>query len=295
MQHFDSYEERVVFRDVVVQTAAGGDACNARRIWDALLGGTTMVADAFYVGTTSYLVVTDSEGATPLSPRMRLALASALRGTSHKAVAIDLGVGASTVASALKTGLARLGLGGLPSKVPLCLAALAQAAASESPTRYLSSARVSTLGRQYEVIRAHPADLGHLLSPAVEQVVALHAQGKSYAEIAATRNTSTRTVANQISSAFQRLRVSGRADLLSCLIGGPCCEDATAIERSSIPLEGLESQPDSIVAFGRGIRSRVHTVSGARSSRGVVRTARSRPSFGDRRIGANRAGARPAL
>ncbi|HEY0468663.1 MAG TPA: helix-turn-helix transcriptional regulator [Polyangiaceae bacterium] len=39
-------------------------------------------------------------------------------------------------------------------------------------------------------------------------------EGRSYAEIAALRGTSQRTIANQIAAAFKRLKVSGRNELI---------------------------------------------------------------------------------
>jgi DNA-binding NarL/FixJ family response regulator len=40
-------------------------------------------------------------------------------------------------------------------------------------------------------------------------------EGCPYSEIARQRNTSVRTVANQVAAAFTRLHVSGRAQLLA--------------------------------------------------------------------------------
>jgi DNA-binding CsgD family transcriptional regulator len=39
-------------------------------------------------------------------------------------------------------------------------------------------------------------------------------EGASYGEIARRRGTSTRTIANQITAVFRRMRVSGRSELL---------------------------------------------------------------------------------
>jgi hypothetical protein len=42
--------------------------------------------------------------------------------------------------------------------------------------------------------------------------------GNTYAQIAAERGTCVRTIANQLASVFQQLRVSGRAELLRWLV-----------------------------------------------------------------------------
>jgi DNA-binding CsgD family transcriptional regulator len=60
-------------------------------------------------------------------------------------------------------------------------------------------------------------ELSAELSPAQSVVARLVMEGKSHAEIAVFRGTSTRTVANQLAAVFQQLDVSGRAELL-CLL-----------------------------------------------------------------------------
>jgi DNA-binding CsgD family transcriptional regulator len=56
------------------------------------------------------------------------------------------------------------------------------------------------------------------LLPAAElAVIRQLVEGHSYAEIAAERGTSTRTIANQITAVFRRLRVSGRNELVQRL------------------------------------------------------------------------------
>jgi DNA-binding CsgD family transcriptional regulator len=52
------------------------------------------------------------------------------------------------------------------------------------------------------------------LPPAELSVVRLLIEGQCYAEIARNRGTSVRTIANQITAVFRRLRVSGRSELL---------------------------------------------------------------------------------
>jgi DNA-binding CsgD family transcriptional regulator len=217
MQQFYSVEQIESFRDLVVSAvAAERHACDARGLWRSLVDGGSAIAIAFHSADWSYLVVAQGNQHAPLSPRSQAALECALRGKSHKALAIELGVSPSTVAAALKLGLATLGLGGLPSRVPLSLVALVHAATEgDAAARRLTSTDVFAHGRRYEVVCAPRPRLGALFSPAVAEVVMMHTEGKSYAEIAAHRSTSTRTVANQIASAFQRLRVSGRSDLMS--------------------------------------------------------------------------------
>lgn len=216
MQHFASNESPQSLRELVVGAVAGHRrACNAGRLWNSLAEGSSSIADAFYTGDRSYLVVAKGNRHLPLSTRRRLALESAVCGVSQKSVAIELRVSPSTLAGALKEGLATLGLGGLPSRMPLSLAALVHAALAKEPARHrVRSTDLFAHGQRFEVVSVVRPNLSGVLPPAVTAVVAMHSEGKTHAEIAIERRTSVRTVANQIALAFQRLSVSGRHDLL---------------------------------------------------------------------------------
>jgi DNA-binding NarL/FixJ family response regulator len=58
------------------------------------------------------------------------------------------------------------------------------------------------------------------LTAAEQQVVERYARGDSMRAIAAERSCSLRTVANQIQSAYRKLRVSSRIELVRALSGG---------------------------------------------------------------------------
>ena len=62
------------------------------------------------------------------------------------------------------------------------------------------------------------ARLAPVWSPAEFAVVRGLLEGRNYLEIAKTRGTSTRTVANQLAAAFRRLGVSGRGSLLNHVV-----------------------------------------------------------------------------
>jgi DNA-binding CsgD family transcriptional regulator len=216
MQSLVPNENLQSFRDRVVGAMTGQcGECDANGLWNSLAGGHSTIADAFYASDTSYLVVAPGNQRTPLSTRNRVALESALGGMSHKAVAIELRVSPSTLAIVLKEGLATLGLSILPSRIPLSLVALVHAAlARDGACHRLRSTDLFAHGQHFEIVSVVLPRLSHVLSPAVNAVVSMRCEGKTHAEIAAQRRTSQRTVANQISIAFQRLSVSGRSDLL---------------------------------------------------------------------------------
>jgi DNA-binding NarL/FixJ family response regulator len=118
------------------------------------------------------------------------------------------------------------------SRVPLVLVLAAEAARSEL---WVESTRVThfTQGPEhYQLVScARPdAELSRVLAPAACAVTRLLVEGKCHAEIAAARNTSSRTVANQLAAAFTRLQVSGRAELLYRLAsGGTFAAGASAV------------------------------------------------------------------
>jgi len=57
------------------------------------------------------------------------------------------------------------------------------------------------------------------LTEAERQVLALLLEGHSNAEIATTRSTSERTVANQVAAIFRKLHVSSRCELVTLVTG----------------------------------------------------------------------------
>jgi DNA-binding CsgD family transcriptional regulator len=137
----------------------------------------------------------------------------------RKSVAADFGLCPSSVAEILRRCFAFMGLSCWPSRIPLLLVMAAHAkAASPSPR-----AEKIVLAQNQQFLRqsisaARPDnELAKCLSPAELAVTRLLIEGRSYAEVARLRQTSRRTVANQLASGFHRLGISGRAELL-CLL-----------------------------------------------------------------------------
>jgi DNA-binding CsgD family transcriptional regulator len=164
----------------------------------------------------AYLVLQPNQGA-PLSTRDIDLLTRALSGTAQKVIALDSGLAYATVATILKRSLKRLGVSAVPSRAPLLVSLLAQSVSNPAVTRELKCFSVSVSDQTYQVVSR---ELGasrweSLLSPAEFEVVLLRAEGRSHAEIAALRNTSLRTIANQVGNAFRRLGLSGRSTLLA--------------------------------------------------------------------------------
>jgi DNA-binding CsgD family transcriptional regulator len=105
--------------------------------------------------------------------------------------------------------------------------------------------------RELRVISVPRPDhaLGPLLPAAELSVIRALIEGASYGQIARGRGTSARTIANQISAVFRRLRVSGRNELIQRLfldeLRGPVSPRRTRLlsERVETPRKGASALP----------------------------------------------------
>jgi len=188
-----------------------------------LVSGRCKVEDSRFTEQTSELIVTRGHrlkgGVARLSKRHTEILERSLLGGARKSVAIDLGLCPSSVAEILKEGFTFMGLSCWPSRIPLLLVLAVHARRArelESRASWLVADNQRYLRQTFSVTRPD-ADLSGRLTPAEFAVTRLLVEGKSYAEMARLRRTSSRTVANQLAAAFRRLGVSGRSELL-CLL-----------------------------------------------------------------------------
>jgi DNA-binding CsgD family transcriptional regulator len=112
-----------------------------------------------------------------------------------------------------------MGLDCLPSRIPGLLVAAAHARHHRTANHQaLLRGRAERQFSEQTITVARPdAALAAWLAPAEHIVISLLIEGHCYAEIAQARQTSIRTVANQVASGFRRLGVSGRAELLCML------------------------------------------------------------------------------
>lgn len=206
--------------------------------WRALLAGDLTIVSSFHEHERCYLVVEPRRGGRgSFSARKLAVLERVLLGGRHKVTTHELKISASTVSMVARQALAFLGLDLTPSKVPLMLCVLAHAGRDGAAHR---DARIST-------VRARDGELS-VLSIARPDV-ALHAklsrgefavlsglvEGKSHKQIATERDASSHTVANQLTSAFRRLGLSGRLELLQALASPVPAPASTDHEPASSP------------------------------------------------------------
>lgn len=211
------------FRTAAVEaTAARFCAIDSGTVWRELIEGRTLVVDEFSVHGWSFLVVRRSteKPVRRLTSRTLEILEEVLLGADPKVVSIDRGLSASTIATCLKQAYEAIGVRCKPSRVPLLLVTLVHAAKGGEGLDGGRAAEFEYSNAHYRVLCVPSPDavLDRFLSPAEKAVMRMRLEGKSHAEIAARRRTSRRTVANQVATAFHRLGVSCRSDLMELLI-----------------------------------------------------------------------------
>ena len=196
------------------------DCRDCQKVWLELVDGTSRILDTFTTNTHAYLVITPSSTfRLPLGQRRQKIIEQVVLGSSVKATAFDFGLAHSTTAIEVKLALEAMGSHGAKTKIPLALAMLVHAAHSQLPVAFERFSCFDAEDKLCNVLSAPIASVE--LSPAVREVVFLHAAGNSHAQIATRRRTSRRTVANQLATAFHRLGVSGRSGVLGYLALAP--------------------------------------------------------------------------
>jgi DNA-binding CsgD family transcriptional regulator len=190
-------------------------------VWPELKAGRRRIVLHFWTDAQYYLLLAagDGEAGQRASKHDHSILEGALLSTSQKCVCVDLGLSPSSVATNCRRSLAELGLDCLPSKVPFALFSLIQAANDglDPPGLKLLDLELGACSYRVVSIQRPEKVLSEVLSRAELEVLTRLVEGYSHAQIANERGASRRTVANQTSSAFRRLGVSGRTQLLRLL------------------------------------------------------------------------------
>jgi DNA-binding CsgD family transcriptional regulator len=223
------------------------EAADLARLWTGLIDGSCQVEQTPFSTHTCTLVVSRGHRAS----RTRAALdqrdveilnQSLLEGV-RKSVAADFELCQSSIAEILRRSFAFMGLSCWPSRIPLIIvmAAHARHAQASLAMEPRSVAKNQPRLQQCVSVSRPDSELAGYLSPAEYAVTRLLIEGKSYAEMGELRRTSPRTVANQLASAFSRLGVSGRAELL-CLLA-----KRQVAHWQSRPVSSLVVQPPSFV------------------------------------------------
>jgi len=228
-------------------------------LWTELVSGLCKIEHTEFTQNTCTVTVTRSHRASGgggdiadgarLSARDTEILERALLEGVRQSVAVDFGLCPSSIAEILRRSFVFMGLSCWPSRIPLLLvmAAHAKHAPDVQRAAKLLLGQNQQYARQSISVARPDAALSEWLSPAEYAVTRLLVEGKSYQEMAKLRATSKRTVANQLASAFHRLGISGRAELL-CLLAKRMLGNGPTIV-SSKPSLALPSEP--VLEFAR--------------------------------------------
>lgn len=202
---------------------ASAERIELAAVWDELIAGTCKVESWSHTDDTWSMVVTrrpqPGRTPTPLRARDVEILEQALSCGVRKIVASEVKLSCSSIAVIMQSCFHYMGVSCLPSRIPGLLVAACHARRQQGP-KFRPYPRLVKDGRflsQTITVPRPDAALKPWLAPAEHAVISLLIEGQSYAEIAKERQTSIRTVANQVASGFRRLGVSGRAELL-CLL-----------------------------------------------------------------------------
>jgi DNA-binding CsgD family transcriptional regulator len=151
-----------------------------------------------------------------LAPRRLRALDLLFQGVSQTAIAIELGVAASTISGELKAALQGLGIGGRVFALPPFLPQIWRLAAGGLNVRVVADPNDRT--RETLLLPRVDLALSQTLAPAEVEVCRLLLEGCSHEQISIARRTAGRTVANQLAAVFAKMDVSGRLELLAHLV-----------------------------------------------------------------------------
>lgn len=174
--------------------------------WPSLIDGRWTLLDCFDRDGKRFLVARRNEPRVApelaLTARERQVAAHAAIGHGVRLIAYELGLAPATVCEQLRAAMRKLGVS---TRAELA------AAHHLSTSADATVARADGLAFFASQRRARPREA--TLSPGERAVVALVERGLSNAEIAASRGTSTHTVANQVARVFRKLGVGSRAEL----------------------------------------------------------------------------------
>jgi len=190
------------------------------KLWEQLAARTLEIFDAFLTPQRCFLLVRHGPPRTvrPAELRGIAILQRVLVEGSQQAAATELGISPSTTAARGQAGLTALGFSCRVPRTPYIIVAAANASQGHAAIEARSST-IEAAHRPLQVLTI-PRPEGHIssrLTGAVLQVTTSLLEGMTRSHIARVRNTSERTVSNQLSVAFKQLRAAGRLDMLRVL------------------------------------------------------------------------------
>lgn len=190
-------------------------------LWRLLVAGSARIVTSYCTDQNACLEIEISSGkARPLRPRDARLLERTLLGESQKLIALDLKRAVSTTATLIGRGAMDLGLTCRVSQAPVGLVMAVHAAHNPNLARKAALRCLETGTNARFIVSVPRPERGFRagLNPAERDIVRLHVEGMSYEEMANSRKTSPRTIANQVGAVYRKLGVSGRLALLARIV-----------------------------------------------------------------------------
>jgi DNA-binding NarL/FixJ family response regulator len=181
-------------------------------LWHRLCEGQLFISDTYCEHGRCYAAFEiRSKTVRPSALKLRV-LERLFQGEGQKAIAADMSVSVASVAGYSTAALSAIACRHRVSRAPILLVMAALAA------RGSNSGRVRHEGWRADgtwlvSVEIPGGTFRERLSSSEAEVVRLSIEGEPHASIAVLRGTSIRTVANQLASAFNKLKVSGRSSL----------------------------------------------------------------------------------
>lgn len=211
-------------RDALARPGGGLDdtqRLDLATLWHELIAGKWFVRSGFCSETECFLVLEPRAQVGSRRPPQHVVnmLEQVLTGESQKVLAIDASLSRSTIATRCAGCLRNFGKEHTLSRVPI-LILLAAHAARGMKLGAASVRHISGEANERWLVSYERPDglLRAALSDAEREVTRLLVEGRTHSQMARVRNTSPRTIANQLGSSFRKLGVSGRTALVSKLL-----------------------------------------------------------------------------
>jgi DNA-binding CsgD family transcriptional regulator len=204
------------------------DACGTAwplgKVWADLVEGRSKAADWFCAEKQCVLILRARLEPEPAEFRHAWRnleiLRRVLRGDAQKAIAIEFNISPSTVTTAATQCASAMGFDCSARRIPIVLMMAAHEDARRGARTLARTTTFEWESATYRVLATGrpTASLLQSLSQAERDIVELLVERRSNSEIGRIRSTSTRTVANQLSSVLRKLEVPGRIGVLSKLV-----------------------------------------------------------------------------
>jgi DNA-binding NarL/FixJ family response regulator len=189
-------------------------------LWPRLAGGELVIRGHSTTDELCSLVLAGGSGrpSRTLNEGQVSLARTLLVGGCQKVLAIERNLCASTISAGASRCLQALGLDCSVTRAPLALSLAALAAGADRLTPSVAWWRPSRDGEMEVWVPRPDESLRASLSEAEFEIARLVMQGLCHQEIAARRDRSERTIANQVHSVFSKLRVSGRFQLIALAV-----------------------------------------------------------------------------